>query len=399
MVLCPMIKEGIVIVKDKTLNNIEKLTDEEFKKFLANTSKDGLEKLIILLREKRAFLWKDRMLLQMIDKAPFTFWASDKSCIIRLWEGASKKVYSNREMLGKEFMEFISKIERSKAMTDSIEVIETDEERVGVLLKEFENYYTKDIRGNSQAEVELITNSVKLYDEDSGECFYGEIGLPIDLENVIESYKERNEELSNLIKNFENRCEELRNLNTRRRSDIFEHLRESDIEQVKKEVIRTRSTELYNYFENKIKEAMDKAIYLETFITETEIEIDTQYDAIKRTLSENIPLAQEQPVFELEKMRCCIKDELSDARRIINEKQASIIIKLNRENSLGTTANKLKKRDKEDLEQKISSCLIKIYELEEKIETANSLSFLQIHDQFKRIYDEILKKISEYDCE
>ena len=386
-------------MKDKALSSVEKLTNEEFKEFVANASKEKLEELIILLREKRAFLWKDRMILQMIDKAPFTFWACDKSCIIRLWEGASKKVYSNRDMLGKEFMEFISKIERYKAMTDSIEVIETDEERVGVLLKEVENYYTKDIRGNNQAEVELITNSVKLYDEDSGECFYGEIGLPIDLENVIEAYKERNEELSNLIKNFENRCEELRKLNTRRRGDIFERLRESDIEQVKKEAIRTRSTELYNYFENKIKEAMDKAIYLETFITETEIEIDTQYDAIKRTLSENIPLAQEQPVFELEKMRSCIKDELSDARRIINEKQASIIINLNRENSLGTTANKLKKRDKEELEQQISSCLIKIYELEQKIETANSLSFLQIHDQFKRIYDEILKKISEYDCE
>lgn len=397
MFCCPMLKEDTDMVKDRILNNIENLSDEEFKKIVTTAPKEELESLIISLREKRAFLWKDRMLLQMIDKGPFTFWACDKSCIIRLWEGASKKVYSNRDMLGKEFMEFISKIERYKAMTDSIEVIETDEERVGVLLKEFENYYTKDIRGNNQAEVELITNSVKLYDEDSGECFYGEIGLPIDLENVIETYKERNEELSNLIKNFENRCEALRKLNTRRRSDIFESLRELDIEQEKKEKIRTRSTEVYNYFENKIKEAMDKAIYLETFITETEIEIDTQYDAIKRTLSENVPLAQEQPVFELERMRSCIREELSDARRLINEKQANIIIKLNRENNLSTTANELKKRRKDELEQQISACLISIYELEEKIETANSLSFLQIHDQFRKIYDEILKKISEYD--
>lgn len=384
-------------MEDNILANVEKLTEEEFKEVVANASKEELEKLIILLREKRAFLWKDRMLLQMIDKAPFTFWACDKSCIIRLWEGASKKVYSNRDMLGKEFMEFISKIERYKAMIDTIEVIETDEEHVGVLLKEFENYYTKDIRGNNQAEVELITNSVKLYDEDSGECFYGEIGLPIDLENVIEAYKERNEQLSNLIKNFENRCEELRKLNIRRRNDIFEILREHNVEQEKKAGIRTRSTELYNYFEKKIKEAMDKAVYLENFITETEIEIDTQYDAIKRTVGENIPLIQEQPVYELERMRSCIKEDIVTARRVTNDNYAKIVINFKKENNSSATANELKKRRIDELKQQVSDSIIKFYELEQEIETANSLKFFRIHDQFKEIYNEILEKISEYD--
>lgn len=384
-------------MEDNILANVEKLTEEEFKEVVANASKEELEKLVILLREKRAFLWKDRMLLQMIDKAPFTFWACDKSCIIRLWEGASKKVYSNRDMLGKEFMEFISKIERYKAMIDTIEVIETDEEHVGVLLKEFENYYTKDIRGNNQAEVELITNSVKLYDEDSGECFYGEIGLPIDLENVIEAYKERNEQLSNLIKNFENRCEELRKLNIRRRNDIFEILREHNVEQEKKAGIRTRSTELYNYFEKKIKEAMDKAVYLENFITETEIEIDTQYDAIKRTVGENIPLIQEQPVYELERMRSCIKEDIVTARRVTNDNYAKIVINFKKENNSSATANELKKRRIDELKQQVSDSIIKFYELEQEIETANSLKFFRIHDQFKEIYNEILEKISEYD--
>lgn len=205
------------------IKRISEMSDDEISSFINQTSKEVITDILCLLKKKRALSWKDQMLLQMVDKSPMSFWACDLAYIVQLWEGKSEEIYK-RQMVGREFHSFISRMERKQAMEDCITIIETPENKVDVFLEDFKNYYTKDIKG-SQAEIGLVTNSIQLYDEDADEYLYAEIGLPIDLEEALEAYNKRVLEFENTIDEFKSSCDELLEINKKRKKDTIKRMK------------------------------------------------------------------------------------------------------------------------------------------------------------------------------
>lgn len=176
-----------------TITDFESMTEEQITQFVLQHDAKDIVGLFMLLKQKRAIKWEDRALLQMVDKSPLTFWASDEAYNIVLWSGKCSSIY-NRELLGKPFPEIMSIIERSQAMKDSLCVIRADEATVATYLADFSNYYTKDLRGQ-KTEFSLVTNSMQLVDDETGEKYYAEIGLPINLEITLKEFRKRQKEL------------------------------------------------------------------------------------------------------------------------------------------------------------------------------------------------------------
>lgn len=204
------------------LLEFDKMDDNELKEFVELNDDVKIYNLLKLIKSKRAIKWKDRLLLQMIDKSPLTFWASDKNYIVRLWEGNSENVY-RRNMLDKKFTEFISKTEMQNAMNDSISIINADESNLNQLIADFSNYLTMDMLG-TQKYISIITNSMQLIDEDNNEKFYAEIGLPIDLEDVKSEYINREEKFKNKFENFEEKCQMRLNEMENKKNELIERI-------------------------------------------------------------------------------------------------------------------------------------------------------------------------------
>lgn len=202
------------------LVEFEKMDDNELKEFVELKDDSEIYNLLKLIKSKRAIKWKDRLLLQMVDKSPLTFWASDKNYIVRLWEGNSENVY-RRNMLDKKFTEFISKAEMQNAMIDSISIINADENNLCQLIADFSNYLTMDMLG-TQKPISIITNSMQLIDEDNNEKLYAEIGLPIDLEDVKTEYINREEKFKNKFEDFEEKCQMRLNEMENKKNELIE---------------------------------------------------------------------------------------------------------------------------------------------------------------------------------
>ena len=195
-------------MKNSLFSEFEKLNGEQqIRKYVYEHNEDDLVKLLLLIKEKRAVSWKDRAILQMIEKSPLTLWASNKTYKVVLWAGTCEQTY-HRDLIGKPFYEIISIYERSQAMEDSIAMIEADEDKLDQLIADFKNYYTKDMEG-TRTEFSLVTNSMQLVDDETGEKLYAEIGLPIDLEKALSKHRERQEEFSEHVAKFESAVEEL----------------------------------------------------------------------------------------------------------------------------------------------------------------------------------------------
>ncbi|GHV06572.1 hypothetical protein FACS1894217_05530 [Clostridia bacterium] len=192
-----------------TIDRFEKLSDEEIKQYVNKNEKSDLAELLILIKKKRAVCWEDRAILQMVEKSPLTFWASNKAYTVVLWSGTCKETY-RRDLLGKPFPEIMSVFERSQAMTDSLSVIEADENKLEPLLADFKNYYTKDLQGSRAADFSLVTNSMQLINDETGEKYYAEIGLPIDLEKALEVHQERQREFDERVNTFKTDVASLR---------------------------------------------------------------------------------------------------------------------------------------------------------------------------------------------
>ena len=56
-------------------------------------TKEELIQYIKECKEKRAFTYEDQMKLAFLDSSPFTLWASDRNCRIKLWMGQCEALY------------------------------------------------------------------------------------------------------------------------------------------------------------------------------------------------------------------------------------------------------------------------------------------------------------------
>ncbi len=135
-------------------------------------TKEQLIDLIIEMRTQRAFTYEDRMKLAILDSLPFTIWASDRDCIIRLWEGQCEPMYGYKkeEVLGKNYVDlFVAKDEQAAARRDQLEIIDKN--------ATFHNIANDHGRfGNI---LRLITNCCRILDPDNGDWLNAEMGVSI----------------------------------------------------------------------------------------------------------------------------------------------------------------------------------------------------------------------------
>ena len=146
-----------------------------------NMTKEELIAYIEEMKMKRAFTYEDQMKLVILDNSPFTVWASDRDCKIKLWMGQCETLYgfSSEKAIGKDFVDlFVAEDEKVAARRDQIDII--DNEAV------FHNI-ANDIGRNGNT-LQLITNCRRVRDPVSGEYWNAEMGLIID---YLEQEKDR----------------------------------------------------------------------------------------------------------------------------------------------------------------------------------------------------------------
>lgn len=137
-----------------------------------NMTKGELIDYIEELKAKRAFTYEDQMKLLILDSSPFTVWASDRNCKIRLWMGQCETLYgfSSKEAIGKDYVDlFVAEDEKVAARRDQIDII--DNEAV------FHNI-ANDVGKNGNT-LQLVTNCRRIKDPISGEYWNAEMGLVI----------------------------------------------------------------------------------------------------------------------------------------------------------------------------------------------------------------------------
>ena len=139
-------------------------------------TKEELIQYIKECKEKRAFTYEDQMKLAFLDSSPFTLWASDRNCRIKLWMGQCEALYGykSEDVLGKDFVDlFVADDEQKAAREDQISIIDD-----GAVFHNIANDVGKN--GNT---LRLLTNCWRLKDPISGEYWNAEMGLIIDFFN------------------------------------------------------------------------------------------------------------------------------------------------------------------------------------------------------------------------
>lgn len=389
------------------INKIECIfnaSEQELNEYFHNIDAKELTKIFLELKKRRAYTWKDRMLLQMIDKTPnLTFWASDRNYKVRLWEGQCNDVY-RKDYEGQPFYEFISPLERINAMQDSMLIINSKESEVGTHLKSFENYYTKDVVG-AYVEVEMITNSVQLIDIDNDEVYYGEVGLHLNLEDVKKRYVEQQRKLEKKQKIIEKEWDKL--------LYEFEQRKDSLIDDVEKLKLNRKTLREFN---NKINEIQKKLVeevdvqrtkWVDTYqedIQKIREIIGKKYDEIDDVL-ESKDIAEKQ-IDKIKVQSDITKEKLrgmiNSAKYVIDTNFTKRINGLKRDDENPIIAEKLKKRQNELLSKKrsfISDLSTMLVAIEQLVENGILLeSQYAIIDGIERAAKEYLEsEASQYD--
>lgn len=147
------------------------------------------EDLVAKLKEvikNRAYTYEDQMKLSILDKSPFTIWASDRNCKITLWLGQSESLYgySKEDALGKDYVDlFVAEDEKAAARADQISIIDE-----GAVFHNIANDIAK--AGNT---LQLLTNCFRVEDIKTGDYWNAEIGL------IIDFYEQEKERLKKII--------------------------------------------------------------------------------------------------------------------------------------------------------------------------------------------------------
>lgn len=196
-----------------------------------NFSKEELIKLLLDFEGKRAFSYEDQLKLAILDKSPFTIWASDRNCIIKMWSGQCESMYGRRkeDVLGKDFVDlFVSPDEQAAARRDQLEIIDND--------KEFHNIAND--QGRNGNTLQLITNCFRITDPQSGEFWNAEMGVAIDYYEEEKKQLERNIEegrmIQTLISDFSATQNQYREQFFDRKESLLSAIRNGKIEAAKK---------------------------------------------------------------------------------------------------------------------------------------------------------------------
>lgn|GEM_PF-6086272 len=191
-------------------------------------SKDELIAIIEKMKSQRAFTYEDRMKLAILDESPFTVWASDKDCKIRLWEGQSEALYgyTKAEVMGKDYVDlFVAEDERNAARIDQISIIDE-----GVKFHNIAN----DI-GKYKNTLQLVTNCFRICDIETKEYWNAEMGLIIDyldqekakLEAIVEESRKVKSYTSQFISDIQARKEQFQGRKTALKSEISQSQRKA----------------------------------------------------------------------------------------------------------------------------------------------------------------------------
>ncbi len=158
-------------------------------------SREELLSILTNLENKRAFTYEDQLKLTILDKSPFTMWASDRNCIIRMWEGQCESMYGRKkeDVIGRDFVDlFVAPDEQAAARRDQLEIIDND--------KDFHNIAND--QGRNGNTLQLITNCFRIKDPDTGEYWNAEMGIAIDYYEEEKKQLERNIEEGKLIQSL-----------------------------------------------------------------------------------------------------------------------------------------------------------------------------------------------------
>lgn len=315
-------------------HNKTSLTIEEFlsmdksdiTKWVNASDKDNIISFLTSIVGIRAFSWEDRMLLQMVDKSPFTFWASDKSYKVRLWEGKSSTVYA-RDMLGREFYEFISRYERRNAMTDSIKIINAKDTELAQLLEDFKNYYTEDIVGN-RASIGIVTNTIQLIDDVTGETFYAEIGIPIDLQKALKEFNDRQKEFEAQIREFKNFCDELILEANQAEKEVKKQINnKKSLEIERKHKLRELCSSEFGVIKKEIKTAKEEAaVNFERFIRDAEESIQLARDKMNKVIYNEALKIEYNTVPDTEQKRTELREKIIGRRNYYENSFSDLLI-------------------------------------------------------------------------
>jgi PAS domain S-box-containing protein len=144
-------------------------------------TREELIKYINDLEKRKVFTYEDELKLIILDKSPFTIWASDRDCRVTLWSGQCETIYgyNSEYVIGRDYIPlFVAPDEQRAARRDQLSII--DDAAV------FHNI-ANDIGKNGNT-LQLITNCFRIKDPRSGEYWNAEMGLIID---YIDQEKER----------------------------------------------------------------------------------------------------------------------------------------------------------------------------------------------------------------
>lgn len=175
-------------------------------------SREELIAYIEKLQTKRAFSEEDCYLLEILDASPFTIWASDRNCRIKLWTGQCEYLYGYKKdhVLGKDFVDlFVAEDEKKAAREDQLSIID-----YGDVFHNIANDVAKN--GNT---LRLLTNCWRMKAPDTDEYWNVEMGLIIDffnqeverLEKIIEEsrlYKSRVTQFIDLTRQIQRQFQE-----------------------------------------------------------------------------------------------------------------------------------------------------------------------------------------------
>lgn len=115
---------------------------------------------------------EDRLKLAILDQSPFTIWAADRECKIRLWSPSAARVYgrSSSDAIGKDFVKlFVDPVEAADARKDCRRIV--DDNAV------FSNFLAFDHTAEGQRT--MLTNCFRVQDPTTGEFLQAEVGLDI----------------------------------------------------------------------------------------------------------------------------------------------------------------------------------------------------------------------------
>lgn len=374
-----------------TIDKFLSMDQAEITKWVNASDKADIISFLASMVGKRAFSREDRMLLQMVDKSPFTFWASDKSYKVKLWEGKSSTVYA-RDMLGREFYEFISRYERSNAMADSIKIINAKDTELAQLLEDFKNYYTKDIVGN-KASIGIVTNTVQLIDDTTGEALYAEIGVPIDLQKALEEFNERQKEFETQICEFKNNCDELLLEANQAEKEVKQQINDKEgLEIVRRHNLRESCSSEFGVIRKEIKTAKEEAaVDFERFIRDAEESIQLAKDKMNEIIDNETLKIEYNTVPDTEQKRTELRDKIVRRREYYEGSFSDLLINVKTLRSSESVLEEYNKRI-EEISKKKNSYLQKFAEYIQVLAQTPSI----LLDLLEQRYDEFDIEIENY---